>query len=125
MKPLTDEQRKRLTLYLGECWHEDDSSIYHPNRCTCGYEVGWRDDFELHISVPSRTFATYEDLGKLKDRLVENGEWDSFSFYAFDVWFDKGTHQYDKDIRKELFPWLFRPESCGLVAEYLEQKEGK
>jgi hypothetical protein len=106
MKPLTDDQRKRLTLYLGE--------KFSPGL------VGYPYKHE-GIIYSNRTFTTYEDLGKLKDKLVENGEWDAFVFWMqkkfsqpFVIW-DEG----------EFTNQLFRPESCGLVAEYLKQKEGK
>lgn len=110
MKPLTDEQRKRLTLYLGEkCEHEGHS---------------W-----WGVSCPKcdgRTFTTYEDLGKLKDKLVENEEWVPFEEWAEDRYFNNRliSEEYCT-MYKSFVEMLFRPESCGLVAEYLEQKEGK
>jgi hypothetical protein len=122
MNPLTDDQKKRLTLYLGECWHEvvwvkiipwHDCQEKTLLTCSCGNE--WCD---LAHFEQNRTFDNYEDFGALKDKLVENGVWDAFDTFAFDSWIEsevKGTYS----------EWLFRPESCGLVAEYLKQKEGK
>jgi hypothetical protein len=110
MKPLTDEDRKRLTLYLGECWHEWKG----PNSNFCSKCDKYAER--------NRTFTTYEDLGKLKDKLVENGEWGEFCEWvnwSFDnsktKWWNAG--QFSK--------WLINPDRCGLVAEYLKQKEGK
>jgi len=130
MKPLTDEDRKRLTLYLGECWHEvvwgkiipwHDCQKKTLLTCSCGNEWCNLAHFEQN-----RTFATYEDLGKLKDKLVENGEWVHFRNYAHVIW--KGDDALEcpdnADADSWFTAWLFRPESCGLVAEYLEQKEG-
>ena len=115
MKPLTDEQRKRLTLYLGGKYHE--AGTYNPAlsewRCACG-RVGCTQE--------NRAFTTYEDFGKLKDKLVENGEWDDFDEWAYMKW-DQMKPFMDMSRRLGQFSaWLFRPESCGLVAEYLEQK---
>jgi hypothetical protein len=110
MKPLTDEQRKRLALYLGEkCGHEERSWYSFP--CP---------------KCDTRSFTTYEDLGKLKDKLVENGEWVPFEEWAENIYF---CNRYDSEefcmMYKSFVEWLFRHESCGLVAEWLEQKEGK
>jgi len=114
MKPLTDEDRKRLTLYLGLCYHERPCNVPASDivyRCVkCKTAV---------YPISEHTFATYEDLGKLKDKLVENGEWDEFYNYCrYEISPVPGS-----DAKSAA--WLFRPESCALVAEYLKQKEGK
>ena len=107
MKQLTDEQRKRLTLYIGKKWIEPDVIV------TCF------DSYNCNA-----TFTTYSDLGALKDKLVENGEWAEFHVFAYNQF--KGVVSPScKDNPPTFNGWLFRPESCGLVAEYLEQKEGK
>jgi hypothetical protein len=129
MKPLTDDQRKLLTLYLGECWHTvtflfDDGTA----KCSCGSRFRNPDECTFHVEQENFcTFTTYEDLGKLKDKLVENGEWEKFENWAYIVYekterikFSDCTHN-----PAEFTQWLFRPESCGLVAEYLGQKGGR
>ena len=118
MKPLTDEDRKRLTLYLGECAHEVANPVLSsPQPCIkCGV-IPYKDGV-----YTGRKFTTYEDLGKLKDKLVENGEWVEFETWAYRKWvtFYKTAGE---EAPFSFTLWLFRPESCGLVAEYLEQKE--
>ena len=63
---MNDDQRKRLTLYLGECWHEEaeDGECY---KC-----ISYAGPF--HSLPEQRTFTTYEDLGSLKEALERNGE---------------------------------------------------
>ena len=117
MKPLTDDQRKRLTLYLGECAHEVANPVLSsPQPCIkCGV-IPYKDGV-----YTGRKFTTYEDLGKLKDKLVENGEW--IEFYNTEFW--RWVLKTESHSNAKFTEWLFRRESCGLVAEYLEHKEGK
>ena len=117
MKPLTDDQRKRLTLYLGECAedyciHDPDYGDYCPNHEGC-------------MGLKIRSFTTYADLGKMKDKLVENGEWESFYVFAHNKWRSETWWTPKSKLTGVFTDWIFRPESCGLVVEYLEQKEGK
>ena len=128
MKPLTDEDRKRLTLYLGECWHENNRDTKKSGLTICSCGATGCDAWEC--IKENRDFTTYEDLGALKDKLVENGEWEEFVDFAYDKyvkWLFTGTEEggYFHDKSVSFNSWLFRPESCGLVAEYLEQKEEK
>lgn len=130
MKPLTDEKRKRLTSYLGECWHEwivaypqegeDESTDYRYRghkcaKCNTYYPVQLNDGPLIFHS-----FTTYEDLGKLKDKLVENGEFwghNSFLDWANNNW----EHDYTSD--DNFMEWLLDPSRfCGLVAEWLERR---
>jgi len=117
MKPLTEAQRKRLTLYLGECWHERSCNVPASGivyRCVkCKTAV---------YPISEHTFTTYEDLGKLKERLVENGEWDLFCAYAAYV-FAGENDLCGKQITPEMLinftAWLLSPKMfCGLVAEF-------
>ena len=110
MKPLTDDQRKLLVRFL-----QGDNVIFD------GDSWGYTGAGDLQL-IPD--FTTYEDLGKLKDKLVENGEWSIFFYFAMQAFaIEQGDRLEGYDW--EYAAWLFRPKSCGLVAEYLEQKEGK
>ena len=126
MKPLTDDHRKRLTLYLGECWHKT-KEVWEDDHYDCAKCGGSIDFDERTHKIVQRKFSTIQDFYDLKVKLVENGEWNQFSQFARDrmpillVAYDYQA----ENLSYESAAWLFRPESCGLVAEYLEQKEGK
>ena len=97
---MTDEDKKLLTEFLNECWHEYEDSL-HCIKC------GGMDD--------NRTFTTAQDMQDLKDKLVEKGKWESF---------------YREIYRKSKFSWdcmfidwLWRPESCQLVADFLKERD--
>jgi hypothetical protein len=80
---MNDEDRKLLTEYMGECWHEFTSDIYHPNQCSCGYEAQRHDTIICHIVGNSRTFDNWNDLGDLKEKLVEKESWDYFVYHTY------------------------------------------
>jgi hypothetical protein len=78
---INDESRKRLTAYLGECWHDPpyQESQFHDGatsyQCKCGrYEQGlieasaYRDFKKLR-----RTFTTPDDFFALVRRIQERG----------------------------------------------------
>lgn len=79
---LTDDDRKLLTEFLGECWH--DGPIFRE------YIPGVEhiQFVELECSkchghyLKNRTFTTWQDTGDLKERLVEMGEWIGFKQFA-------------------------------------------
>ena len=62
---MEDQDRKILTEFLGECWHEwEDRHItdFSPSKCKkCGYET---------VQVfHYRTFDTWEDFGMLWEKI--------------------------------------------------------
>ena len=90
---MTDADRKLLTEYLGEYWHEDLSSIYHPQRCSCGREYG--EDMPSiylreHIELANRSFSTPDDLCAVYSKMVERGEWEKFFDELYSKWW--ATH---------------------------------
>jgi hypothetical protein len=89
---LTDEQRKRLTRYLGEGWCEP----YLVPVC------GEKESFKT--IDPNRTFDNWTDLGVLKEKIEEKGEWGEF-------------YDYSKDM------WMSPSRFFALVLEWLEGKE--
>jgi hypothetical protein len=108
---MTDEQRKRLTKYLGEKWYECNiPPCTHEKNCCY-----------------NRTFDTWQDLGAVKEKLVEKGGWRDFINYAY------GEFIRDNPNCHSMYgfdDWLFRPidESgkphfCRLVAEWLESRK--
>ena len=73
---MTDDQKKMLTEEIrGECWHGYTDDITPDGQwrmCSCGYAFIRREN---HIN---RTFTSWQDLGDLKKKIVEMGEWDEF-----------------------------------------------
>ena len=94
---MTEEQRKALTEYLGECWDADK-----------------RPGGDL----PNRTFTTDADMMALFRKMVDKGEYDSFYLPLLSsLWHRKGDALFST--------WLFYdPERfCCLVAQWLEEKK--
>ena len=77
MNPLSEESRKRMTEFLGECWHErlHDPKYMYDFCGKCGRP--WHEG-----TIKFRTFTTWQDLGDLKEKLVEKGLWDDFENFA-------------------------------------------
>lgn len=114
---LTEDQRKTLTEFLGECWHSFRSSMYYsfPDRCLdCG---------KLITSLDRRSFLTYQDLGDVKDALVKKGLWDSFYWKEWCYYADEVPNSGGE---AEFTAWLFcpadendNPHFCRLCSEFL------
>jgi hypothetical protein len=114
---MTDEQRKRLTKYLGEKWYECNiPPCTHEKNCCY-----------------NRTFDTWQDLGAVKEKLVEKGDWfRRFKSYAASKWLDDEDEmeRYEISDVAAFMVWLFRPidenvnpHFCRLVAEWLENNK--
>lgn len=112
---MIDTDRKLLTAYLGECWHEQDDRYETMHVCKiCKQRVG-----------PNRIFSTEPDMMALYRRMVEKkgeefcncvGEkWESIRCYV------------DMDI-PDFTAWLFclsgegYEERCQVVADWLKEK---
>jgi hypothetical protein len=118
---LSDEQKKRLTEFLGETYHQMTDDVNASGEwcmCVCGYAI----NPDMH---KSHTFSTPTDAHDLAKKLVEVKKWDEFWEFAC---------KYYRKITGaglfygELSAWLFaEPESpvrlCCLVNAYLEEKE--
>lgn len=119
---MTDEQRKRLTLYLGECWHEiieviihdDEDGDYTEDRCkNCDRRFG--GDYLIR----RRTFTTDADMMALFRKLVNSLNFGAFQNFAY--------KRFDDPRNYTLTEWLFYdPERfCCLVAEWIESNKTK
>lgn len=120
---LTYEQRKRLTEYLGECWHTFRSSNYlsFPDRCL---------DCDAYITSSSRrTFTTDADMMALYRAIYKKGKWSKFIIYTektycFQLQLDSIRHNLHN-----FNAWLFCLDGkdyearCCLVAEWLEVRK--
>lgn len=120
---LTDQHQRVLTeKVLGECDHqwiykEPDLSIMDCHKC--GVVVKTED-------AHNRTFKTGNDLIAVKEAIERSGEWDSFSYYAFEKWYGR---QLDiptlKETRRDFTAWLLEPERFNwLAGEFEMQKKG-
>lgn len=123
---MNESQRKWLTLYIGECWHEwyggpmfggtipddwpisDECKKCHTPRHFYAGHFG-----EMNRYTGHRTFTTWADLGAVKEAIEQKGEWASFQTFA--------SGEYLKDDSGQFFftLWLFNPSRfCELVCAW-------
>ena len=108
-KAMNDEMRKALTEYLGECWHQMER--IHPGGIFKRCYKCLKPESE---GITNRTFTTWEDLGALKNKLVEKGDWRDFFGFARNSWDEANVNN-----------WLMVPARfCELVGEWLGKQEG-
>jgi hypothetical protein len=133
---MTDDDRKLLTeKLLGEEWHEwfDDGgkhfSEWRSYTCgICGKNV------ESPVEPANRTFLTWQDVGDVKDKLVEKGMWREFENHAYSLGGYEGPAamsdiidgKYVVYYPSEFTVWLFRPVNekgeahfCQLAVDFL------
>ena len=115
------EIRKRLTEFLGECWHEKGDKIgelgvYCCKKCRTAF----------HRQSGFRTFTTPADALDVMNKLVEMGKWVQFlrsKFYNNTDEFDT-TPLLDPDDVKNLFSpdesGVYR--ICTLAGEFIKEK---
>ena len=137
---MNEESRKRMTLYIGECWHE--SLILEQGwKNAVGAEPFFTDRCRKCFAVLSNSYQEYKNNRTFKDpadffavleKLVEKGEdynrlWD----FVYDKWLESlknGEYYYST---KDRFKWLLSrtPEGdyplCVLVDEYLKERESR
>ncbi len=123
MSELTEQDRKRLTEFLGECWHEEE--VENDAQCKhCEYNVSGVEYGSDYISDYNRTFATPDDFFALKEKLVEKGWWMKFRLFTYELWINSlpiSSSVYGLEIFEE---WLINaPRFCWLVNEWLKEKE--
>lgn len=100
---MTDEQRKALTLYLGE------------PEATSEYTVANNGDLvSVRTVIKDRTFTTDADMMSLFRKMVDNKKFSTFWQFAV-----------DKNRYSGAIDWLFYdPERfCCMVAQWLEEKK--
>lgn len=133
---MTDEDRKLLTLFLGECWHELSEFVH----------VG--DDFQDNISdifghclkcdkvfergQENRTFTSPDDQHAVMEAIDRSGKRNLFLGFAFNSQEACDTNvscTYDADAPMERFYnedfifWLFLDPSrfCQLAADAIKE----
>ncbi len=112
---MIDSDRKLLTEWLGEKWHEIVSNIKPSDlhvSCTCS-------EGELvlaYLGHKNRDFTTPDDFFALKNRLVEVGKFQKFKAHAWERWDTREAAEFeDWLIDTERFP--------ELVVRYLKEKK--
>ncbi len=126
---MTNDQKKMLTEWLGECWHEVASQYMTQGN-------GWLCKHCRKTFTVNRTFTTWQDVGDYKNMLVADGLWAEFILYVAKKYNDlnKGR-EIDLSgsyVVIEFTSWLFRsvdesgnPHFCRLVAGFLEKRKGE
>ena len=87
---MTDEDRKTLTEFLGECWHEiEDKGPYKSTCSKCGMTFGAIHSSDWNPKAFNRTFDNWTDFGAViekiafKDQILSFIQWlSTFSSYA-------------------------------------------
>lgn len=122
---MNDNDRKRLTEWLGECWHEEDANATAQQIRDQHDRAIWAicaNCGEPFLKQQGHTFATPSDMMACKDRLVELGiieHFDAFIYIKWHEWFegDEGQFIY-------FWEWLMEPARfCQLVADFLNERK--
>ena len=100
---MNNDDRKLLTEFLGECWH--NKTIYFTEE---GIECGdicskcnlRGDDYDGQLR--QRTFTTAQDMVDLARKMVEKGVWEGFMRYSDNMF----IASMPRDTWEELFAWL-------------------
>lgn len=125
---LSDEQKKMLTEFLGECWHESEEDDRRCIHCQKHLEGWWikdlknNDIFIVNSKIEYRTFTSWQDLGDLKEKIVEMWEWRTFYRWAYDY---AGSNLLNEGYTYEddFCNWLMNPERfCELVAKWWKER---
>jgi len=117
---MKDEDKKLLTEYLGECWHdcENDEECSKCKKTLRGYYFGTH-----------RTFTTRADMMDLYDRLFQKHKWHKFTVFAKMRFSFNDYDQTFTNIETGFYAWIFclngdgYEDKCQMVAEWI--KEGK
>ena len=119
---MNDEDKKLLTEFLGECWHEytfekqpeDECGEFSCWVCRCGHRTQfWQRQRQ------NRTFTTWQDMGDLKEKLVGKGMWTNFYPYAkTKCWIDEYF------CESNVVAWFLNPAVfIPLVVEFLRKEK--
>ena len=122
---LTESQRRRLAEFEGRCWH----FVEGPFRDTDAYDRSVGCYYKCSkcgaIDPDLITYTDFNSVCPLLAKIVERGEWGSFRLWV--------KYEYDKvnwhggvaDCEAWMFANFTDPShTAGLIAEWLERKEG-
>jgi hypothetical protein len=115
MMTLTDEQRKRLTEYLGE------------PEATSEYTVANNGDLvSVKTVIKNRTFDNRDDLMDLYEQVEKDERWGKFIIYSYEI-FSSG--HLSSVSEGDYISWLFclsgegYEDRCKMVSEFYGWKE--
>jgi len=121
---LTDETRKRLTEFLGECWHkyvwvikEDKLSKFGCWECAgCNHATQYHERQKRN-----RSFTTEADLMALYRAIWKEGKWGEFENYAYQKSYGLGNKS-----PLPFIAWLLcldgdYERGCGMVGEFISR----
>jgi hypothetical protein len=121
---MNESDKKRLTEWLGECWHikgdKVSEQVYVCSNCARYF----------NRKSANRTFTEDADFFACFEKLVEKGEWEKFGWFAVQTWQKEDRVDGVSHTEHGYNQWLLsRTESgryrlCVLVAEWRAQKEG-
>lgn len=107
------DDAERLTLFIGECWHEGHTGSMFCDHCG------------MIVSDAHRTFFLpndWADLGAVRNKLVETGRWDAFNDFADEKW---GKEAGTGFLQSHFNAWLFTPPTFNrLASEFLKGEKG-
>jgi hypothetical protein len=105
---LTDDERKVLTEYLGECWHSKET---------------WYDcDTATHCK--RRTFTTPADLHAVYSKMVERKEWEEFQNHMVYKYREVEKDDYTRWFVAAFEKWLFCLACPEQIPERMEMAAG-
>lgn len=129
---MIDATKKLLTEYLGEKYHQISTNYGEVSKCSCGARGAIA---RMECWKNNRPFTTWADLGALKEKMAERGDWEEFLSFCFyeascnsdfpmgmidDEEMSGENKYYDEDfINYILNPLRF----CDLAGEWVEEKE--
>jgi hypothetical protein len=124
MTTMIETDRKLLTEYLGECWHDYDWVNGVGWKCKCGHEAYLPDTFKNN-----RTFTTREDMMDLYEVIWKKREWEGFIDYSGneDTEHDCSEFETTLDIFASMAAWLFclsgsgYDAACQRVADWIKE----
>lgn len=122
---MDEESRKRLTEFLGECWHEVDKETCICSKCGDElarevYNSKWLilEYKQQFTHQYRRGFVDWPDYGALVEKLKEKGLWKKFVTWSLLRW--GGDHRI---MGNDFCGWLLDPARCNEIAMFLKERE--
>lgn len=121
---MNTEQKKAVTEWLGECWHELEK---HQRKCTICGEMIYKGTFEDKSRL-NRTFTEWSDFGACVSRMEKTQTTDSILDLAWDCYIKECPYsRNNKPPRILYWEWLHSRTEDGtfrlpnLIAEALKE----
>ena len=129
---LTDDDRKMLTEYLGECWHEIGDLVQHSTNMLSARIGGMCSKClasDITGDINQRTFTTPADLHAVYSKMVERKEWEEFQNHMVYKYREVEKDDYTRWFVAAFEKWLFclacpeqLPERMKLAAGWIRAK---